>query len=56
VALLIGAQALIASQLGVRLGARLGEASRVWAERLGASLLIALGTGLALLRLTGHSA
>jgi manganese efflux pump family protein len=55
VALLIGAQALIATQLGVRFGARLGEASRVRAEKLGGSLLIALGAGLALLRLTGHS-
>jgi manganese efflux pump family protein len=55
VAILLGAQALVASQLGVRLGARLGEALRERAEQLAGGLLVALGLGLALLRLTGHS-
>ena len=55
VALLIGAQALVASQLGVRLGARLSEPLRERAEQLAGGILIALGVGLALLRLTGHS-
>jgi manganese efflux pump family protein len=55
VALLIGAQALVASQLGVRLGARLSEPLRERAEQLAGGILIALGFSLALLRLTGHS-
>ncbi len=40
---LIGAQAFLAAQLGLRLGARLGEAAREGAERLAAFALIALG-------------
>lgn len=56
VALLIGAQALLASQLGVRLGARLGAQLRERAEQAAGGLLVVLGVGLALLRLTGHSA
>jgi manganese efflux pump family protein len=55
VAILLGAQALVASQLGVRLGARLGEALRERAEQLAGGLLVGLGLALALLRLTGHS-
>jgi putative Mn2+ efflux pump MntP len=55
VALLIGAQALVASQLGARLGARLGEEVRERAEQLAGGLLVVLGVGLAVLRLTGHS-
>jgi putative Mn2+ efflux pump MntP len=55
VALLIGAQALVASQLGLRLGARLSEPLRERAEQLSGGILIALGVGLALLRLTGNS-
>jgi len=45
----------VASQLGVRLGARLSEPLRERAEQLAGGILIALGVGLALLRLTGHS-
>jgi manganese efflux pump family protein len=55
VALLIGTQALVASHLGVRLGARLGAKLRERTEQVAGGLLIALGVGLALLRLTGHS-
>jgi manganese efflux pump family protein len=55
VALLIGVQALLASQLGVRLGARLGDELRERAEQVAGALLVALGVGLAVLRLTGHS-
>jgi putative Mn2+ efflux pump MntP len=55
VALLIGAQALLASQLGIRLGGRLGSELRERAEQVAAVLLIPLGLGLAALRLTGHA-
>ncbi|PZR95268.1 MAG: hypothetical protein DLM67_11310 [Candidatus Nephthysia bennettiae] len=55
VALLIGTQALVASQLGVRLGVRLGAKLRERTEQVAGGLLIALGVGLALLRLSGHS-
>jgi putative Mn2+ efflux pump MntP len=55
VALLIGAQALVASQLGVRLGARLGEGLRERAEQMAGGLLITLGLGLFILRMAGHS-
>ncbi len=41
--ILIGAQALVMAQLGLRLGARLGEAVREWAERLAGAALIVLG-------------
>ncbi len=40
---LIGAQAFLVAQLGLRLGARLGEAAREWAERLAGCALIGLG-------------
>lgn len=40
---LIGAQAFAAAQLGLRLGTRLGEAAREWAERLAAVALLGLG-------------
>jgi putative Mn2+ efflux pump MntP len=43
---LIAAQAFIASQLGLRLGARLGEGVRERAERLAGVALIALGLAL----------
>ena len=56
VAVLVGAQALLASQLGVRLGARLGERVGEGAERLAGALLLTLAVGLGLLRLTGHAA
>jgi putative Mn2+ efflux pump MntP len=39
----IGAQAFIASQIGLRIGAGLGDAAREWAERLAAIALIGLG-------------
>lgn len=41
---LIGAQAFVVAQLGLRLGARLGESARAWAERLAAVALLGLGT------------
>ena len=40
---LIGAQAFVVAQLGLRLGSRLGEAAREWAERLAGIALLALG-------------
>jgi len=49
--LLIGAQALIASQLGLRLGARLGEAARERSEKAAGLVLILLAAGLLVLRL-----
>jgi putative Mn2+ efflux pump MntP len=55
VALLIGAQALLASQLGMRIGARLGDELRERAEQVAGALLVLLGIGLAVLRVTGHS-
>jgi putative Mn2+ efflux pump MntP len=55
VAALIGAQALVASQLGVRLGARLGLELGEWAERAAGVLLVAIGVGLGVLRATGHA-
>ena len=56
VVLLIAAQALVASQLGLHLGGRLGERVREGAENLAGALLVAIALGLAGLRLTGHSA
>ncbi len=41
--LLIGVQAFLVAQLGLRLGSRLGEAAREWAERLAGLALIGLG-------------
>ncbi len=41
--LLIGVQAFAVAQLGLRLGARLGEAAREWAERLAGVALFGLG-------------
>ena len=40
---LIGAQAFLIAQLGLRLGSRLGEAAREWAERLAGIALLGLG-------------
>lgn len=54
VAVLLGAQALAASQLGIRLGARVGEEFRERAEQVAGGVLIALGVGIAVLRATGH--
>ena len=55
VALLIGAQALVASRLGTRFGARLGREVGERAELVAGVLLVLLGVGLALARLSGHS-
>jgi putative Mn2+ efflux pump MntP len=55
VAVLIGAQALLASQVGVRIGARLGAELRERAEQVAGTLLVVLGIGLLVLRMTGHS-
>lgn len=43
---LIGAQALLLSQLGMRLGARLSSRVREYAERLAGAVLLVLGVGL----------
>lgn len=40
---LIGIQAFAVAQLGLRLGARLGDAAREWAERLAGVALVGLG-------------
>lgn len=40
---LIGIQAFAVAQLGLRLGSRLGEAAREWAERLAGLALVGLG-------------
>ncbi len=47
-ALLMGAQAVVLSQLGLRLGARVGERFREGAERVAAVALLALAVVLAL--------
>lgn len=47
----IGVQALIASQLGLAVGGRIGEAWRERAERLAGLMLILLGVGLAGMKL-----
>jgi putative Mn2+ efflux pump MntP len=41
--ILIGVQAFIVAQLGLRLGAGLGAAAREWAERLAGIALLGLG-------------
>jgi len=41
--ILIGAQAFVVAQLGLRLGARAGEAAREWAERVAGLALLGLG-------------
>jgi manganese efflux pump family protein len=41
--ILIGAQAFLVAQLGLRLGARLGEAAPGWAERAAGIALLGLG-------------
>jgi manganese efflux pump family protein len=40
---LIGVQAFAVAQLGLRLGAKLGEAAREWAEKLAGLALVGLG-------------
>jgi putative Mn2+ efflux pump MntP len=49
----IAVQALVAAQLGLVLGTRIGERYREWAERLAAVVLIALGVFLAVERAVG---
>jgi putative Mn2+ efflux pump MntP len=51
--LAIGVQAFALTQVGVRLGARLGERWRESAERVAAGALIALGLVLLAVRLSG---
>lgn len=51
VAVLVGLQALLVSQAGLRLGARLGEAGRERSERLAGLALVALAVLLAALKL-----
>jgi manganese efflux pump family protein len=51
VAVLVGVQAIVFSQIGLRLGARLGEHVREGAERLAGAVLIALALGLLVERL-----
>ena len=41
--ILIGTQAFVVAQVGLRLGSRLGEAAREWAERLAGIALVGLG-------------
>lgn len=40
---LIGVQAFIAAQVGMRVGSRLGDEAREWAERIAGALLIGAG-------------
>jgi putative Mn2+ efflux pump MntP len=51
VAVLVGVQAVVFSQIGLRLGARLGKHVREGAERLAGVVLILLALGLLLERL-----
>ncbi len=51
VVVLIGVQAFVLSQLGLRLGARVGSDVREGAERLAGLVLIALGLGLLIERI-----
>lgn len=41
--ILIGVQAFVAAQIGMRLGSHLGEEAREWAERVAGTLLVAAG-------------
>ena len=52
---LIGVQAFALSQIGLRLGDRVGARFRQGAERLAAAVLIGLAAVLLLMRLTGGS-
>jgi putative Mn2+ efflux pump MntP len=52
---LIGVQAFVLSQVGLRLGDRVGQRFREGAERLAAGGLIALAAALLLLRLAGRA-
>src|SRR5579872_2401437 len=42
-AVLIGIQAFLAAQIGMRVGSKLGEAAREWAERIAGLLLVGAG-------------
>jgi putative Mn2+ efflux pump MntP len=53
VAALVGLQALVVSQVGLKLGSRLGEAAREQSERLAGAALIVLALVLAAVRLSG---
>jgi putative Mn2+ efflux pump MntP len=53
VAVAIAAQALLAAQLGLHLGARIADRLRDWSERLAGIILVALGLFLAAERLFG---
>lgn len=50
---LIAAQAFVLAQIGFRIGARVGEAVREGAERVAGVVLVLVGVGLAIARLTG---
>ena len=50
----LGIQAFIASQLGLRLGARLSEALREGAEQVAGAILVLVALTLIVLKLTGH--
>jgi putative Mn2+ efflux pump MntP len=51
--ILIGVQAFVFAQVGLRLGARLGQGASEWAERIAAIALIGLGVLVLLEQLTG---
>jgi manganese efflux pump family protein len=53
VAVLVGLQAVLVSQVGLRLGARVGERAREGTERLAGAALVVLAVVLAVLRLVG---
>jgi putative Mn2+ efflux pump MntP len=53
VAIAVGVQAVVLSQLGLRLGARVGERVREGAERVAGLTLLALAGGLLIARLLG---
>lgn len=54
VIIVIGLQTILATQLGLRLGARLSDAIREGAERLAGTVLLALGLYLLVQRLRGR--
>jgi len=51
----IGFQALVAAQIGLRLGSRVGEELRERTEVLAGGMLLALAAALLLLKVTGHA-
>ncbi|GAC1445698.1 MAG: hypothetical protein NVSMB52_07790 [Chloroflexota bacterium] len=53
-AVIIGVQAFAAAQIGMRLGSKLGEETREWAERLAGLLLIGAGALVVLERQLGQ--